>query len=128
MARSSRRQAWRDPLKGPTTTERGMGWDHQQQRQHLLRTTPEGFPCPVCLLPMHPRTNPGSLDADHSVPRSLGGTRADRLTHRSCNRARGNGVTTGLGTGRRTRPPAQRTEPTQVEGYAVAPVVRTREW
>lgn len=85
---------------GPTTTEQGLGWEHQQVRAQLLRSTPDGWPCPACHLPMYPKTDPGSLDADHSQPRSLGGTRADRLMHASCNRRRGNGVTTGQGTGR----------------------------
>lgn len=32
-----------------------------------------------------------ALAADHSVPRALGGTRADRLLHGICNKRRGTG-------------------------------------
>lgn len=88
------------PRRALTTTERGYGADHQRQREHLLKVTPEGWPCWWCGQPMLTKTDPGSLDADHSEPLSLGGRgKADRLMHGSCNRQRGNGVTRGLGTG-----------------------------
>lgn len=32
------------------------------------------------------------LDADHTLARSKGGTKADRLAHASCNRRRGDGT------------------------------------
>ena len=32
------------------------------------------------------------LEADHSIARSLGGTKADRLLLSTCNRSRGNGL------------------------------------
>jgi 5-methylcytosine-specific restriction endonuclease McrA len=68
---------------------RGLGWRHRQQRAELLRQTPDGTPCQVCGDPMYPESDPGSVDADHSLPRALGGVHADRLLHRACNRGRG---------------------------------------
>jgi 5-methylcytosine-specific restriction endonuclease McrA len=72
-----------------TTTERGLGWSHQKRRATLLRQLVDGTPCGHCHQPMF-KTQ--ALDADHSVPRSLGGTQADRLLHMSCNRSRGDGT------------------------------------
>ncbi|NDK91047.1 hypothetical protein GYA93_15860 [Gordonia desulfuricans] len=71
-----------------TTTQRGLGWRHQRDRERLLRNHVDGTPCWWCGEPMH-RTQ--ALDADHSNPRDKGGTKADRLLHAPCNRARGNG-------------------------------------
>lgn len=41
-----------------------------------------------------PERNPDRmpLEADHTLARSLGGTRADRLLLATCNRSRGNGT------------------------------------
>ncbi|MGH8867088.1 MAG: hypothetical protein ACRDYU_03720 [Actinomycetes bacterium] len=71
-----------------TTTERGYGWDHQRQRQAALAElgVTGVAPCPICgeamTLDMH-------LDYDHVIPLALGGRGPKRLTHRSCNRRRG---------------------------------------
>jgi 5-methylcytosine-specific restriction endonuclease McrA len=73
-----------------TTTERGLGWTHQQRREQLLEQHIDGMLCGECRQPMWRDLQ--ALDADHSLPRSLGGTQADRLLHRSCNRRRGNGT------------------------------------
>lgn len=97
-----------------STTERGLGWQHQKRRADLLRNHVDGAPClcqpgcgPGCLcldgpLPMYsdPRHNADRqpLEADHTLPRSLGGTEADRLLLSTCNRSRGNG-TRGYGGG-----------------------------
>jgi hypothetical protein len=89
----------RDPLAAfATTTARGLGHEHQQQRARLLADTPDGMPCPLCHQPMYPQSDPSSVHADHTLPRSLGGTIADRLVHARCNMSRGNGT-------RRRRPP-----------------------
>lgn len=85
-----------------STTARGLGWRHQQQRARLLRTTPDGTPCGECGRPMWKGTQ--ALDADHVVPRSLGGRLATRLLHASCNRSRGNGTRSGS---RRTARPSR---------------------
>lgn len=69
-----------------TTTERGLGHRHQQARKRALRAHQDGAPCPFCGEGMF-RTQ--DLDLDHSVPRALGGTKGDRLAHRSCNRSAG---------------------------------------
>jgi 5-methylcytosine-specific restriction endonuclease McrA len=68
----------------PTTTAKGLGYRHRQQREHLLRLHVEGSPCGMCCQPMFKHQG---LDADHSIPRALGGAHrlADRLVHASCN-------------------------------------------
>lgn len=95
-----------------TTTQRGLGWDHQKRRASLLRKHIDGTLCrcqpdcgPACLcvgtegLPMwrDPARNADGmpLEADHTLPRSLGGTRADRLLLATCNRSRGAGNNAG---------------------------------
>jgi len=106
----------------PTTTERGLGWQHQKQRARLLRAHIDGTPCPcdvvecgpACLcrgpaghLPMYKDAdrNPDAkpLEADHSVARSLGGKVADRLMLATCNNSRGNGTRKALVTGTMTK-------------------------
>jgi hypothetical protein len=77
------------------TTDRGLGWKHQQHRASLLRKHIDGTPCWWCGLPMF-KANPLNWDglelaADHSQPRALGGTRADRLLHGRCNSQRRDG-------------------------------------
>ncbi|MFC7450538.1 hypothetical protein [Rhodococcus daqingensis] len=87
-----------------TTTERGLGWAHQQQRDRLLRAHHDGTPCWWCDRPMYrDRTlnfdhdptgkdpNSGALAADHSHARTHGGTKADRMLHGRCNKERGDG-------------------------------------
>ncbi|WP_458681939.1 hypothetical protein [Prescottella equi] len=78
-----------------TTTEKGLGWKHRQQRERLLRNHVDGTLCWWCNLPMHrdPAKNHDGrpLEADHSLARSRGGTKADRLLHAECNRSRGDG-------------------------------------
>ncbi|WP_040853802.1 hypothetical protein [Nocardia niigatensis] len=71
-----------------TTTQRQLGWRHQQVRTQLLARHSDGTPCWWCAKPMY-RTQ--TLDADHSQPRSRGGAVADRLLHSWCNRERGDG-------------------------------------
>ncbi len=89
-----------------TTTQRGLGHHHQQQRARLLRQHYDGAPCPcqpgcgpacLCLgttgLPMYrdPVLNADRLplEADHTIARAHGGTQADRLLLATCNRSRG---------------------------------------
>lgn len=68
-----------------STTERGLGWSHQQARRRL--PPPEGEPCPFCGLAMWPDM---PLDADHALPRAFGGVDAPlRWSHRRCNRRAG---------------------------------------
>lgn len=69
-----------------TTTERGLGADHQRRRVALLPAA-IGQPCPLCEKTMLAGQ---ALDLDHSTPRvddpaSIG----DRIVHASCNRAAG---------------------------------------
>lgn len=71
-----------------TTTQRGLGWEHQKQREKLLRAHVEGTPCWWCGEPMHLAQG---LAADHSHARAHGGTKADRLLHGLCNKQRGDG-------------------------------------
>lgn len=72
----------------PTTTAKGLGWDHQVQRDYLIARHVEGTPCWWCGKPMF-RTQ--ELAADHSHTRATGGTKADRLLHALCNKRRGDG-------------------------------------
>lgn len=95
----------------PTTTSKGLGWAHQQQARRLFARLVDGTPCP-CLdlddcgpacpcraaghgLPMYrdPERNADgrTLQADHTVARSQGGTKADRLLLATCNGSRGDG-------------------------------------
>ncbi|MFI8664242.1 hypothetical protein ACIGKR_29895 [Rhodococcus qingshengii] len=79
-------------MAAKTTTERGLGWQHQKTREHLLRVHIDGTPCWWCGRSMYraAERNPdeASLEADHSTARSKGGTKADRLLHSTCNRSR----------------------------------------
>ena len=75
--------------RGGSTTERGLGWRHQQQRERLLRMHRDGTPCWWCGEPMY---RSQALDADHGVARANGGTLADRLLHSKCNRSRKSGT------------------------------------
>jgi hypothetical protein len=79
-----------------TNKQRGLGWNHTQNRERLLRRHREGRPCWWCRLPMwsDATRNPDGrpLHADHTRARSRGGTVADRLLHASCNEARGDGT------------------------------------
>lgn len=95
-----------------TTTERGLGYPHRQQKRVLLARHRDGAPCP-CLdlndcgpacpcraaghgLPMYANAalnvDRMPLEADHTVSRALGGTKADRLLLATCNRSRGSGT------------------------------------
>ena len=95
-----------------SAASRGLGYDHRRARERLIRSHVDGSPCPcgvgadcgpgcICkragyALPMYrdPQLNPDGmpLEADHTLARSLGGTRADRLMLATCNRSRGNGT------------------------------------
>jgi hypothetical protein len=48
----------------------GLGWLHQQALARLLAELVEGAPCPFCARPMF-ASQP--LEADHVIPRLLGG-------------------------------------------------------
>lgn len=76
--------------------QRGLGHAHRKQREHLLRQLTDGTPCWWCNKPLHhhPTNNwdHAPLEADHTLARSQGGTRADRLLHMTCNRERGDGT------------------------------------
>lgn len=73
----------------PTTTEKGLGWNHQKQRERLLRMHRDGDACWWCGEPMY---RSQSLDADHEDARVNGGAVATRLLHSSCNRSRKDGA------------------------------------
>jgi hypothetical protein len=69
-----------------TSTQRGMGSEHQKRRARMLPLA-YGMPCPLCGIVMHPWHR---LDLDHVTPLALGGTGVDsRITHALCNRQRG---------------------------------------
>lgn len=94
-----------------TTTERGLGWRHQQAVDALKRKHRDGDPCDWDGRPMYldrtknwdykaSSTNPtsGELQGDHSgmsraecIERGLPIPLPDRLLHAECNRQRGDG-------------------------------------
>lgn len=78
-----------------STTARGLGWRHQQDRERLMRRHRDGTPCWWCARPMFrdaKRNFDGKpLEADHSEARSHGGRKADRLLCSTCNRQRQDG-------------------------------------
>lgn len=78
-----------------STTARGLGWTHQQNRRNLLAKHIDGTPCWWCNKPMHrdPAANfdGAALEADHTLARSKGGQHADRFLHMTCNRERQDG-------------------------------------
>ena len=82
-------------MAGRTTTERGLGYQHQQNRRYLIANHVDGTLCWWCNLPMFKEAarnhDHAELEADHSLSRADGGHRADRLLHRICNRQRGRG-------------------------------------
>lgn len=83
-----------------TTTQRGLGWSHQKQRERLLQRHVDGTPCYWCALPMFrdKRSNWDGkvLAADHTLSRAFAASagvtsKADRLLHGICNKRRGDG-------------------------------------
>lgn len=85
------------PGRKANTTDRGLGWKHQQHAEGLRRRHVDGTICWWCSLPMFKapllaRNWDGKqLAADHSQARALGGQRADRLLHGDCNSQRQDG-------------------------------------
>lgn len=76
----------KDRARG-TTTQRGLGWEHQQAARALLA---DATVCAICHLPP---TADDPLTAGHLIPRDFGGTsEADNYQpeHRSCNVRKGN--------------------------------------
>jgi hypothetical protein len=73
-----------------TTTERGLGYDHQRRRAALLPAA-IGTHCPLGVSPRCTglMTDPRLMQLDHSTPRALGGTRGDRIVCASCNASAG---------------------------------------
>lgn len=81
-----------------TTTERGLGWTHQQLRARLLPDA-YGKPCPRCNLPM---LHGQDLDLGHALDRATHGPHNPgprRIEHARCNRQAGQ----ALGMSRRRR-------------------------
>nr|WP_033097028.1 hypothetical protein [Rhodococcus sp. p52] len=78
-----------------SAARRGLGAPHRRQREILLGRHVDGAPCYWCAEPMFrdASRNPDGqpLEADHSLSRAHGGTKADRLLHSVCNRQRGDG-------------------------------------
>lgn len=82
-------------MPAKTTTQKGLGWAHQKQRERLLSQHVDGTCCWWCDRPMYEARELNwdreALAADHSLARVNGGTKADRLLHGKCNKARGDG-------------------------------------
>uniref|UniRef100_A0AAU8GM67 HNH endonuclease n=1 Tax=Mycobacterium phage JustASigh TaxID=3158894 RepID=A0AAU8GM67_9CAUD len=86
------------PRPPKTTTQKGLGWDHQLHRDRLLLRHVDGTLCWWCGRKMFrdPTRNWDGkpLHADHSRSRATHGTTgnpADRLLHDTCNKQRGDG-------------------------------------
>ncbi|AYB69424.1 HNH endonuclease [Mycobacterium phage Gancho] len=80
-----------------TTTQKGLGHDHQENRRRLLTRHTDGRPCWWCGKPMFKQADRNwdghALEADHTKSRSQhGNSRADRLLHKTCNIQRGDGT------------------------------------
>lgn len=69
-----------------TTTQRGLGYDHQRERKRQLAQLRDGEPCPRCGRPMF---RGQFLDLDDFPGRMFGGPQTKLLAHRSCNRRAG---------------------------------------
>lgn len=96
--------------KRKTTTERGLGWRHQQAVAGLFRRHQDGSACDWCGKPMYTEDRKnwdyiegerlsGHLEGDHAAMTRAAAMRAgvpvpmpDRLLHRACNRQRSDGV------------------------------------
>lgn len=83
------------PGRKAKTTDRGLGWPHQQAVTRLMRKHVDGALCWWCALPMFKdrwrNWDHKTLAGDHSVPRVHGGAMADRLLHGMCNSQRQDG-------------------------------------
>lgn len=99
--------------KPKSTTERGYGWKHQQQRERLLRKHRDGAPCSHCGKPMYrdPARNfdGAPLEAQHADALANHADKqraplASELMHRFCNRSLGDGT-------RAVAPPGQAPAP-----------------
>lgn len=78
---------------GLSSTQRGMGYDHQQMAKRVLAEEK------VCWICGRGATLEDPLTADHIVPRSRGGAnvRANyHAAHASCNSRRGNKTVAGM--------------------------------
>lgn len=81
-----------------TTTDKGLGYDHQQHRDNLLHRHVDGRKCWWCGKPMFKNAarnwDRKALHADHKRSRSRFGVMrnaANRLLHDTCNKQRGDG-------------------------------------
>ncbi|MDV6278000.1 hypothetical protein R3Q06_31440 [Rhodococcus erythropolis] len=108
-----------------TTTQRNLGWQHQQQRERLLRAHVDGSPCYWCNLPMFrdaaSNFDLSALNADHSHARAHGGLKADRLLHGKCNKERGDGSRDHLRPAVTGKPIAQAQSDQEALGVRVMP-------
>lgn len=116
--------ARRKPTKtrAKTTTEKGLGWRHQQAVEHLKKRHRDGDLCDWCGRPMYldrtknwdhnpESTSPlsGQLQGDHSKMSRSEAIRLgvpipppDRLLHQTCNIQRGDGGNDHLAATNRT--------------------------
>jgi hypothetical protein len=69
-----------------STTQRGLGYDHQLTRRERLAQLRDGDPCPRCGGPMF---RGQYLDLDDFPGRIFGGPQVKVLAHRYCNRRAG---------------------------------------
>ena len=88
-----------------TTTERGLGWSHQQMRLRLLAELKDGDPCARCASrgvyhPMYRALPARMLEVDDFPPRSvalrLGIEPEKHLSFRTCNRRHGAAISNAI--------------------------------
>ena len=93
-SRAGRKHQQQTPRRR-STTARGLGHDHQENRTRLIARHRAGTPCWWCGKPMYADAahnwDREPLHADHTTARSKGGKHAQRLLHATCNRQRGDG-------------------------------------
>lgn len=96
---------------------RGLGYEHRLQVKRLKTRHTNGAPCWWCGRPMYldaeRNWDSAVLEGDHSLARSHGGTHADRLLHRTCNRQRGDGRKDHLRPALTNQPPPPTPQPAQ---------------
>jgi hypothetical protein len=74
-----------------TTNQKGLGYDHEQNRDRLLTRHTDGKPCWWCGRPMFGKNNEHKNHRKTRSRHGINNNKADRLLHDTCNKQRGDG-------------------------------------